>query len=232
MKKFLNHLASHLNTLGLKAEAKIISNLYRSDRLLFGKKGQVSDKIFIDSLQVELDLSSHPLGKRIKDFCLKIAQMFRLDNPQKNSFISVKEMDDIIDEFKKYNYDLSLAETHWSQNSSLIYPQVADKIIKTIASFVYHQSDFQIKFQEYNEFIENLSEMYADFYVEDYLGTVRFHELDYAKKMDDWRDANPQVMNPKVKKYYDSLEEQESRNDSSLDVTRIYDEVDPTKEYA
>src|SRR5690606_24817677 len=113
----LNHLASHLNTLGLKVEAKIISNLYRSDRLLFSKKGQVSDKIFIDSLQVELDLSSHPLGKRIKDFCLKIAQMFRLDNPQKNSFISVKEMDDIIDEFKKYNYDLSLAETHWSQNS-------------------------------------------------------------------------------------------------------------------
>jgi hypothetical protein len=209
MNKHLIKLADILDKAGLHKDVNVVDYLlgksaqqddfgeFASDVVYDKEASQGNVTIPTPDGEIQINLFSDPLASQIRAYCEKLAEIF-IDDVSKRvgKSISVKEIDALADEFKKYNNDLSLSETSWHENSSLIHPQTIKNLVKNISSFVYHNSPFDISAEDYIDFVDHLHEIYTDFYTEDYLGANQgFDYKEHGRKMDEWRAENPDYMN-------------------------------------
>lgn len=199
MKKHLIRLANRLDNLGLLKEADAIDHLLvkiseQDDFLEFstdvipGEAGNVQIASRGDE-EIVVNIFSHPLAVMVREFVEVAASLSAVDPKYRKGQVSVRVLDRIVDEFKKYNEDMSASDQHWSINELLVSPGTVDKFVKSIASFIYNQLKFEIDVKVFNESIRNIFDLYRDFYNEDY-NRVFSDPKDMAKKTDEWYDKN------------------------------------------
>lgn len=206
MHKHLIKLADILDQNGLSHYVNVVD-------YLISKSGQQNDfgefasdvlydeqaakgNVTIPKVNATLNVFQHPLGVMVRTYCEMLADAFVQDQEKRTGAnVSVKDIDALVDEFKKYNNDLSLSEVHWKENDNLIYPDTVRDIVKHVGSFVYHNSPFNIEAESYIDFVDHIHEIYVDFYSEDFLGSEGFDYREHGRKMDQWRAENPDYMN-------------------------------------
>jgi hypothetical protein len=199
MKRHLLKLADVLDGLGLSSEANVvdyyISKISQEDDWSEFASDVVSDElamkgdvsVSLPDGETVINVFKNPLGQKLRVYAETLAQLFHEDPSQRTGQISVKQIDDIVDTFKTLNNDLTPSQVPWSENGRLIYPQTVGQIVKSVGSFVYHNSPFQIDPELYIDALEDIEITYKDFYTEDYLG-AQYDPTEYGRKVDEWRD--------------------------------------------
>lgn len=198
MKKYLLKLADTLDKLGLSGDANMvdyyIAKAAQEDDFSEFASDVVSDEITmkgdisisLPSGEAVINVFKNPLGQKLRVYAEELAKLFNEDRSKRTGQISVRQVDDIVDTFKTYNNDLTPAQVHWSQNEKLIYPQTVGQVVKSVGSFVYHNSPFGIDSGLYIDALEDIEAIYNDFYMEDYLGQ-EFDPAQYSREIDQWR---------------------------------------------
>lgn len=240
MKRHLLKLADILDRLGLSKEANVIdyyiSKVAQEDDFAEFASDAVSDELAMKgNVSVSLPEGStvvnvfkHPLGQKLRVYAETLAQLFHEDPRQRQGQISVREIDDIVDTFKKFNNDLTPSEVHWSKNERLIYPQTVGQMVRSIGSFVYHNSPFDIDAELYIDALDDIQLTYNDFYMEDYLGQ-EYDPREYARRVDQWREdpknyERERVQSERAKQYalqQQQLAEQKKREQDLRGLQQI-----------
>lgn len=204
MKKHLIRLADTLDECGLRREVNIIDYFISKaaeqheeitlefPRELHGSKMLQRGDIIVSASNgnITINVFSDLLGKKIRIYAENLARLFNADASKRVGQVSLEQIDDIVNSFKRYNNDYAITKEYWADNPNLIYPNTVDSIVKAIGSFVYHSSNFQINAELFIDALSDISIVYSDFYMEDYLNK-EYDSTDYSSTIDEWR-SNPE----------------------------------------
>jgi len=193
MREHLISLASSLLNSGLKPEA---IKVYKIAQDLEGSAEPVRMIPTRSGETIPVDFSSNPLAKALWNYAHEVAGISYVDQSlSENKTITAKSLHNLIHQARLFTNTFEMAGKpgEFSDDVDVMHPDNFSNLVIGIFNTYYHESPHEISAEIWMEFVHDLIEYYAEEYFDS-----SHDELAYAKKVDQWFEDNPDLMDERA----------------------------------